>query len=98
MVSVMEEFLQANFVVHRATRNHILDCEFSDFDFLFAGFSNFFSIMSCRILTLLLTLCSSDDHFTRLKYQRCSSLRVLHSHDDGRKTFWIVLSIPAFQR
>jgi hypothetical protein len=46
----------------------------------------------------LFTLGSSNDHLTRLKYQCCGSLRILHSHDDRSKTSWIVFGIPTFKR
>ena len=93
----MHQSFKINFVINTARCHHVLNCELSNFDFLLADLLNSSSIMLDSVLTLLFTLGSSNDHLTRLKYQCCSSLRILHSHDDCSKTSWIVLGIPTFK-
>lgn len=86
-----------NFVVNTTRSNHVLNSELRNFNFLLAHFLNCSSIMLGCILTLLFTLCSCDNHLTRLEYQCCCPLWILHPHDDCSKTSWIILGISTFE-
>ena len=84
-------------MINRTTGHHILNSKFGDLNFSFLNFLDSLGIISSGILTLLLTFGTRDNHLARLKNKSGSSVRVLHPHDYGCKSLWIVLSISTFQ-
>lgn len=97
LVLALEQALELNLKVDRARTNHVLHLEVRQLHIV-SDLLDGLRVLLSRVKTVLLTLSPSDHHFSGFKNQRRRSLGLLHPHDDGRKTLWIVLGISALKR
>ena len=89
MVELFKFYLEADW----ATGDHVLDFEFGEFDGV-ADLADGAGVLLRRLMTIHLTLSTSNDHLTILKNKCGRPCWFFQSHNKSGKSLRIVLGIP----
>ena len=87
--------LQADFVVHRAGSDHVLDLEVRQIDGIVCDTLDRLRVVLCSLLRLLLAFRSGDDHLAVFEDERRRTRGLSQPHDQGCESFRVVLRIAA---